>query len=297
MTVKSNWLHELAESRITIVGLGLMGGSLALSVRDHVASITAVDKDQEVLKRALNWGIVDKVSFDLESTLAMTDLLILATPVSSIITTLKWLASRDYGPLAILDLGSTKQQICELMSHLPDDNLAIGGHPLCGREVSGLESAKSTLYQNQPFVLCRTSRNNQELERLILQLINTLGAQPVFMSPTSHDEIVAATSHLPFITSAALIDVVDEIARSLPQTWNISATGLRDASRLAGSNPQVMLDILLSNKKYVVTHLETFGKRLNKFAALLEEEDDAALMDWLTAIQQQYWAYREIKYS
>lgn len=296
MTVKSNWLQELPESRITIVGLGLMGGSLAMAVRDQVVSITAVDKDPEVLEKALNWGLVDQVSVELESTLAITDLLILATPVSNIVTTLAWLATRDYGPLAILDLGSTKVQICELMSRLPDDIMAIGGHPLCGREVSGLESAQSTLYQDQAFVLCRTSRTNQELERLILQLVYTLGSQPVFMSPASHDEIVAATSHLPFIMSAALIDVVDEIAHHHRQTWNISASGLRDTSRLAGSNPQVMLDILLSNKKYVVNQLETFGTTIRKFAALLEQEDDAALLEWLTAIQQQYWTYRKIKY-
>jgi prephenate dehydrogenase len=287
--------EKLRDLRVTIVGLGLMGGSIALALRDSVASLTAVDQDQGVLDRAKKSGIVDYASLDLESVLSVTDLLILAVPVKEIIALLKWLPSVKGGSMAIIDLGSTKVEICELMSLLPERYDAIGGHPMCGREKSGLGAAEATLYQNQPFVLCRTSMTTPYIENIAHQLIQKIGSQPLYQSPNKHDETVAATSHLPYIVSAALMEVVNAVAESNLEAWVVSATGFRDTARLSGSDPQMMLDIIVSNRESIKKHLKAYGRVLKDITNLLENEDDMELYQKLYNNQQHYWDYRRAK--
>ncbi len=263
-----------------------------MALHGQASSITAVDRDRGVLDKALGLGIVDEATSDLAETLSSTDLLILATPVKQITMILEWMSSYNGGKLAILDLGSTKKEICTLMSSLPERYEAIGGHPMCGREESGLGAAQSALYQNHPFVLCRTSRTSPYVEELALQIVHTIGAQPMFLSPDKHDETVATTSHLPYVTAMILMDVVSAVAQNNHYTWTVSATGLRDTSRLSGSNPQMMLDILLSNKEGVVKQLRAYRQSLAEFVPMLEQGDEQMLLKWLNEIQQNYWKYR-----
>lgn len=265
---------------------------MAMALQGQVASITAVDRDPRVLVQAKGLGIVDRASSDVASTLESTDLLILAVPVKQIIAFLKWLPSAELGSIAIIDLGSTKNEICRLFSILPERYEAIGGHPMCGREKSGLGAAEANLYQDQPFVLCRTSATTTKVENIALNLVHSIGAQPLFLPPDIHDETVAASSHLPYIISVILMDVVNTVAQENPHTWTVSATGLRDTSRLAGSDPQMMLDILMSNREAILERLEAYSLDLHEFTKLLEKEEDQLLLQRLKDIQKQYWTYR-----
>lgn len=285
--------RNLSEFRITIAGFGLMGGSLAMALRMHVAEIRAVDRSLPTLQWALERGIADAIDTDIPRKLD-TDLLILATPIRVIIDILKRLPTIVPAGCAVFDLGSTKRPIMEAMNALPPEFEAVGGHPMCGREVSGIEAAGGELFEGQTFILCRSERTSPRLEQSILGIVDVIGARPLFLSAESHDGLAAAGSHLPYAASAALLRLASVAAEADKRIWQVSASGLRDTTRLAGSNPEIMLDILLTNREFVLEKLHNYEKELSTLVALLEANDEVELREWLADVKRRYWAYRTV---
>src|SRR5688572_21293660 len=152
---------SLKDSNICIVGLGLMGGSMALALRDQVAGITAVDADPATCDAAVQQGIVSQASSDL-SLAAGVEIVILATPVRTLIRQISEIASILRPGTLVFDLGSVKGPVVEAMNVLPEHIMAVAGHPMCGKEVSGVIHADAALYSGARFVLCRTERTTPE---------------------------------------------------------------------------------------------------------------------------------------
>lgn len=265
---------DLRDIRITIAGLGLMGGSLAMALKEQNISTTAVDPDINTIKQALDSGTIVGGTTDLREGILDADLIVLAMPVGSIIETITQLPNIREDGCIVMDLGSTKSEICDAMSLLPENFIAIGGHPMCGREKSGFGAATSDLYESQAFVLCKNKRTTELGKDMALALIEAAGALPVFLESAIHDEIVGLTSHLPYLLSIIIISQVAQEARADSNFWKISATGLRDTVRLAGSNPQMMSDILTSNRNAIVRHLKE--TRLNLDHLIQDLEGDGA---------------------
>ncbi len=282
---------KLAESTISIVGLGLMGGSLALALKPYVAQLHAVDTNPDTIRLAEAMELTDKCTNDLGRGVSSADLIVLGTPVRNIVEIIRELPSFRPDGCTILDLGSTKRQICQEMSRLPSNFAAIGGHPMCGREKSGLPAATAHLYQGQTFLLCRNDRTTIMAESLILELIQTIGAKAVFLTPERHDVLVSVTSHLPYIVSSLLMAQVGFQAEKDPLAWKVSATGLKDATRLAGSNPAMMLEILLSNRDEIIRQIEGFQLEMEALKKRLRDGQDVTLLDWLGDVQQQHEDY------
>lgn len=282
---------KLSESTVSIVGLGLMGGSLALALKPHVAKLHAVDTNLETIHLAEAMGLTDRGTTDLAEGIASADLIILGTPVNSILEIIRQLPTIRPEGCIVLDLGSTKRQICQEMSHLPANFAAIGGHPMCGREKSGLPAASAHLYQGQRFLLCRTDRTTRTAESLILELVQAIGAEPLFLTPERHDSLVSATSHLPYIVSSLLMAQVGHQAEVDPLAWRVSATGLKDVTRLAGSNPEMMLEILLTNQDEVIRQIDGFQHELEALKDKLMVGKKENLLEWLEEIQQQHDGY------
>lgn len=277
----------LAQHRIGIVGLGLMGGSLALALRGRCRHLLAIEPQVTVRQTALRKGTVDAVTDDFAAGVAKVDLLVFATPVRTTIELLARLPDLQAGGGVVLDLGSTKQMIIQAMDALPPPFEAIGGHPMCGKELPGLASAAADLYQDQTFVLCRSRRTTPTAEAHALALIAALGARPVFLDAAVHDELVAAVSHLPYLVSAALMRVV-----AGEQEWAISATGFSGAARLAGSDTRMMLDILMTNRTEVLSALRHYQADLAALESLLAGEDEPGLANWLAEARVRYAAYQ-----
>ena len=267
-----------------------MGGSLALALRGYGAKLIGVDRHAATRQQALRDHIVDVVSDDLAFGLQAADLLILATPVKTILDLLAELpALRPEGCL-VLDLGSTKQSINAAMNALPDGFAAIGGHPMCGKETAGLQAADATLYRRQTFILTRNGRTTPAIEETALELVNVIGAQPLFLDAADHDRLVAMVSHVPYLISALLMRRAAALEDE--RVWPVSASGFRDTARLSGSDPRMMLDILLTNKTAVLEQLEGYQVGLTAVNEMLKNEDEAALSAWLAAAQHQYAEYR-----
>ncbi|MFQ5399624.1 MAG: prephenate dehydrogenase [Anaerolineae bacterium] len=277
--------------RVCIVGLGLIGGSLARALRPFLAYLAVVDANPDTRRAA--GSLADLVTADLAEGMQGTELIILATPVRIILKLLAQLPAVRPDGCLVLDLGSTKAVISQVMETLPPAFQAIGGHPMCGKETSGFAAADPDLFQKQTFVLCRNGRTSPDVEQVAREIIDRIGAFPLLLPPDVHDRLVAATSHLPYLISAALMRTV--AGQADDQLWAVSASGFRDTSRLAGSEPQMMLDILLTNRMEVIDQVDKLQGQLITIKRLLLQGDEAALADWLAETQQQYATYRTVK--
>ncbi len=276
--------------RVGIMGLGLMGGSLALALRGRVARLLAIESRPDARQTALRLGIVDDAVEALTPDAQPLDMLVLATPVRVILHTLARLPAARPGGCLVLDLGSTKRAVVAAMSALPPQFAAVGGHPMCGRETSGLAAADADLYRDQTFILCPTDRTTPATEAAARALVAAVGARPLWLDAAEHDALVAAVSHLPALVSAALLRAAPD-----ERQWAVSASGFRDTARLAGSDPRMMLDILLTNREPVLAALDGYAGELAVVRAALATGDEATLAEWLAAAQVNYAAYRRYK--
>jgi prephenate dehydrogenase len=264
-----------------------MGGSLALALRQHAERITGIDENPDTRAYALENGIVDAVTDDLKAGVSEADTVILATPVRVIVSLVKnrigaYLRSNTL----LIDIGSTKQDICNVMAVLPIGIHAIGGHPMAGKERSGIAASDPALYQGRPFVLCPTRRTTPATHVRALALVETLGAIPIMMEAERHDRIVAAISHLPYLLSAALVATAAHEAEDDAAVWELAAGGFRDMSRLAAQDLQMMGDILSTNTQAVAILLAMFRMQLAQLETLLISRDEQKLIEALKPLRE-----------
>jgi len=266
----------LSNSRVAILGLGLMGGSLALKLRGRCAQLLGCDTDPTTLALARQQNLVDQLSDKPGDILPLSDLVILATPVRAILSLLDDLPDLHPGSAAVLDLGSTKVQIIERMQALPSRFDPLGGHPMCGKERGGLENADPNLYQSAPFALTPLPRTSLRLRRLAEQLVRLVGARPLWLEAETHDRWVAATSHVPYLVANALAAITPVETRPLV------GPGLRSSTRLAPSGWSMMRDILETNRPNILAGLQRFRQQIEDLENRLETGDLAAV-EQLTA--------------
>ena len=260
---------RLQSSRIAIIGLGLMGGSLALALKGKCAALYGIDSDRATLKLALDKGIVDQTDSDPTRlrVLPQLDLVILATPVPAIIDSIQKLPSWSERPCIVFDLGSTKKDILQAMSTLPNNFDPVGGHPICGKEKLGLENAEENLFQGAPFVVSSLKRTTSRAKSAVQQIILAVGAKSIEMNADEHDRILASTSHLPYLLSSAL-------ALSTPREFgSFAGTGFKSTSRLAGTPLHMTMGILQSNRENILNAIQAFRNSLDQIESSLHNEN------------------------
>lgn len=267
---------------LAVVGLGLMGGSLALALRRYAGTITGVEMNPTAREYALAHGVVDVATDDLKAGVADADVVILAAPVRVI---LEMVTNRIGAYLRsntlLLDIGSTKADICDAMGRLPIGIQAIGAHPMTGKESSGIESSEASLFQGRPFVLCASRRTTPATVARALSLATAVGALPIEMDAKRHDHVVAAISHLPYLISAALVATVAQQGEEDEAVWRLAAGGFRDTSRLAAQDLNMMGDILSTNTQAVATLLAVFRMKLAMIEASLIAQENGKLIELL----------------
>ncbi len=286
-------------TRICVVGLGLIGGSFALALRlaqrtalrPFPLHLTIVDTNPQT--RAAANRLADFATGDFAAGVKEAELVVLATPVRAILDCLARLPELRPDGCLVLDLGSSKAAVCQAMDTLPGHFQAIGGHPMAGKETAGFGAATPDLFRDHMFILCRTRRTTPALELLALELVEHVGASPLFLPPEQHDEMVAAVSHLPYVVSAALMRLAASLGDE--RLWPVSASGFRDTARISGSDPRMMLDILLTNKTAVLRQVAQYQEILTAVTRFLETGDEDALLRWIQETQQAYLTYRKCK--
>ena len=272
----------LQNSKIAIIGLGLMGGSLALALKGKCAALYGIDSDHATLELALHKRIVDFADAEPAKFLPQADLLILATPVPTIISLIQKLPALTNRPCIVLDLGSTKSKIVSAMEALPTHFDVLGGHPICGKEKLGIENADALLYQNAPFVITPLQRTTFRARTAIKHIVSAIGAHLIQMNAEDHDQALAFTSHLPFLISSALsLSVSQENARLI-------GSGFRSTARLAATPGSMMLGVVQSNRENILTALHHYQNQLSTLESALMSNDESALESALRAAQSRY---------
>jgi len=253
----------IATSRIAIIGLGLMGGSLALDLRDRCHSLLACDVDPRTLELAQQQSLFAKLSRDPAEIVPEADVVILATPLNAILALIKQLTDLHPGSPIILDLGSTKVNVVQTLESLPSRFDPLGGHPMCGKERSGFENAEAGLFQGAAFAFTALNRTSKEARYFAEQMAFTIGAHALWIDPETHDQWSAATSHLPYLVASAL-------AGSTPaQSKPLVGSGFRSTTRIAATPARIMLDVLETNQENIVEQMERFKEQLDHYQQLL----------------------------
>ena len=273
-------MSALADSGVTIVGLGLMGGSLALALRGRCREIVGVDCDPEAIAFACAHAVIDREA-DFMAALD-SDLLVLAAPIRAILGQLDQLSRLTFHvprSTVVLDLGSTKGRIVAAMQALPPGFEPLGGHPLCGKEVSGIANAEASLYQGKTFVLTPLARTSPAALALAHELIAAIGATALVLPADRHDALVAVTSHLPYAAAVALVRTA--LYLDDEQLGPMMASGFRDTSRLGASDLTIMTDILLTNRAAILDALARYRVELDSLIGLIDRADPDALRSML----------------
>ena len=272
----------LANSKIAIIGLGLMGGSMALGLRGKCAALYGIDPHQPTIELALSQHIVDYADSDPANLPPEVDVVILAAPVPAILALINQLPITISHHCIVMDLGSTKRLVVEAMANLPERFDPIGGHPICGKEKLSLANAERTLYYAAPFLLTPLERTSPRAISAANQIIEALGAKGKTLDAVDHDRILASTSHLPFLISSAL-------ARTTPQdVAPFVGPGFKSTSRLAGTSSSMMLGVLQSNRENVLAALRGMQSQLAKIESALSAEDFTKLETLLNESQSAY---------
>jgi len=273
---------SLNDANIAVIGLGLMGGSIALSLKEQCRHLNALDIHLPTLKLAQELEIVHTASSDPVEILANANLVILACPVSSIMDWLNRLPDYIQHPCIILDVGSSKQTIIAAMEVLPENFDPIGGHAICGSENLSLINADRSMFLDAPFVLTPLSRTSDnarsaalQISSASLQIIEILGANPIWLDAEAHDRILASTSHLPYLLSLALILATPEEAAPF------IGPGFRSSTRLAGTPSSMMLGVLQSNRNNILFTIDHLQTQLSDIKTALLEDDSSQLLSIL----------------
>ena len=276
-----------------IIGLGLMGGSLALALRrcGWAGRLTAVTRRTETLAAAKVAGAIDDGATDLiTARLDEADVIVLATPVRTLLWQLPEVGRLARPGAVILDLGSTKEAVCAAMERLPEDVQPLGGHPMCGKETGGFAAAEADLFTGRTFVLCPLPRTSGAALATARSLAEAVGCRVQLLDPAEHDRAVAAISHLPYLAAAGLVNAVAAAGDSLASS--LAASGFRDTTRVAASDAGMMLDVLLTNREAVLDWLAAYAGQLSALETMLRNGDEAALRTRLSQAQQARSAMR-----
>ncbi len=251
-------------NRVAIIGLGLIGGSIGLALHQAKAVREIVGYDEESSQRAYSIGAIDLPCDSLVEVVQGAELVVLATPVGAMQRLLRDIGLCVSPGTIVTDVASTKAQVVAWAEEfLPSSVPFIGGHPMTGKEVSGVEVADAQLFQN--CIYCLTPTQSTQLAALhkVATFVEMLNARIRYLEPEEHDKQVASVSHLPFIASVALMNTVAQ-----DSAWNeaalLAASGFRDMSRLAGGNPEMYRDICMTNDKAIVTQLDLYIASLQK---------------------------------
>jgi len=265
---------------MAIVGVGLIGGSLARAARerDLVSRIVGLGRGQENLRRALELGVIDAMETDWGKGLRGAELVVLATPVESIVQLLPRIAPLCGDDTIVTDVGSVKGLIVEEAERtLPRPGRFVGGHPIAGTENSGVEASFASLFTDRKTILTPTDKTDAAALDRVRRLWEEVGSNVVMMDTENHDRVMGFVSHLPHIVAYALVHTVYSEDQREGNLARFSAGGFLDFTRIASSHPEMWRDICLMNREALMAAVEGFALTLDRFKALISAKDGKGL--------------------
>lgn len=259
--------------RIAIIGLGLIGGSVGLALRRAEAGFEVVGfaRRPEAASRALEIGAVDRTEGSLISAVKDAELVLIATPAMAMKEILAEIGGSLREGSIVTDTASTKAEVMDWAEvTLPPSVSFIGGHPLAGKETSGIEAADGGLFQGCTYCLIAGRGAAKEARDTVAGLVRQIGANPLFIDASEHDGLVAGISHLPLLISVALITATTK-SPSWPEMARLAASGFRDLTRLASGDPRMSRDICLTNREPILHWIDDYIEEMRALRRLVSE--------------------------
>ena len=262
--------------KVTIIGVGLIGGSIGLAIKKHklAREVVGISQRHSTLMMALKNGAIDHAYHDIKKAVLNADLVILATPVSIINGMFSMIAPHIRKNCIVTDVGSAKLSIVNTaQERLPNPSLFVGAHPLAGSEKKGVQFADPDLFRNSLCIITPTEVTNRSALERIKKLWIKLESNIEIMSPEQHDSILSYISHLPHLVAYALMETIPN------EYLKYAAQGLKDTTRVASSSPQLWSDIFLGNKKNIINDLDYVVNNLSQIRKCLDINDSKGLVE------------------
>ena len=278
-------MTDYSLNRLVIVGLGLIGGSFAAALKKagKVHHVVAASRSQSTLERGLALGVIDEAQTDLAEAVRGADLVMLAAPVGATATLLERMKPGLDGKTIVTDAGSVKGNVVaaakQVFGEVPP--WLVPGHPIAGSENSGVEAANPDLYQHHKIILTPTPENSSEAVALVRQAWEWCGAEVLTMDVAHHDDVLAATSHLPHFLAFSLVDTLAREDEN-QEIFRYAAGGFRDFTRIASSDPTMWHDIFVANRDALLTRIAHFEAGLAQFKQAVETSDSQAMLGIMT---------------
>lgn len=262
---------------IGVVGLGLIGGSFARDLRSQInVKMYGFDASDRNAETALSLGLVDEV-MELSDIITECEVIIIATPVNVIEHLLVDILDKIDTKTTVIDVGSTKSDICQAVSGHTKRSQYVAAHPLAGTEFSGPEAAVKGLFNDKKNIICEKEKSSGYAMSTALKIFESLGMKTFYLSPEEHDKHLAYVSHLSHVSSFMLGLTVLDIEKDENQIFNLASTGFASTVRLAKSNPQTWTAIFSKNRKYVKESLDEYIAKLQRFSQALAEDDTSTM--------------------
>lgn len=269
--------------KMTIIGVGLLGASLAKACRerDLVEEIAGYGRNRENLKKAQDLKVIDHCPADLEEAVKDADLIVLCTPVSTIVPLIKDIIPNIQPGTLITDVGSVKEPIVHgIDAIIPEGIFFVGSHPIAGGENSGLEASKASLYQGKKCIITPTEKSNKAALEKTSAFWEAVGMNVINLSSEEHDFIFGAVSHMPHILVYALMNTLGALkTKDGRDVTAYSGAGLKDITRIASSDPVMWRDICLYNRSHSLDLVDKFQKKLEEIRSIIEKKDGPALQE------------------
>lgn len=280
--------------RVAILGLGLMGGSLGMALKsverwgpEGAPVVVGWNRTAERIQEALDRGIIDVAATSAAEAATGADLIVVATPVSSIAAIVIAAAAASMPGAVITDVGSVKREIVNAIEGSVGDACHfVGGHPMCGSELAGLDAARADLYEGATWVLTPTSHTDHGAFKRLQQLIRELDARVLTVDPESHDEFVAVVSHVPHLMAAALLNVAAGQAAESGALLQLAAGGFRDVTRIASGSPALWADICMANGAAITSSLDALIGQIENLKSAISKGDSAEVSDLLAGARE-----------
>ncbi len=275
--------------KMCIIGVGLIGGSFALALKEAglVGEVVGVGRGVENLQKAVELGVVDRYTTNAPEGVADADLIFLATPVLAIAGVMEQIAGHLKKGAILTDGGSVKGAIIDAVEPLlPDDVHFVPGHPIAGTEHSGAEAAFATLYRDRRCILTPTINTDNEALATVQALWQAAGSEVVVMEVEKHDRVLAAISHLPHMVAYALVVAGSSYDRYEENILEYSAGGFKDFTRIASSDPTMWRDIALSNKEALIEMMSHFERFFAELKEDIAEGEAQKLYDFFLKSKQ-----------
>lgn len=300
MKLKKEKLHMLKFKKIAVVGIGLIGASMAAALKesDSEIEITAVDRSAESIKKAEKLGIIDQGFTEIKNHLSACDLIFIAVPVAAIASVIRKIRDGSQKKQLLIDLGSTKKEIMQQAAEIlaGTAKIFIGGHPMAGSHKSGLDWHQADLFKEAPFILTpwiQADKSSLELSEALkgsgieVELLNKLwdliektGARVHIISAEEHDRCTAYLSHLPHLLSSALVNLSSE-KDFTDDFLQLSGSGYRDMTRIAGSSPELWQDIIISNRGNIAELIANYINELKELQLIIENNEKNKILNFL----------------